>query len=552
MWKKTAEAVEDKQIALYEENILYLARLCDNIFKDVKDKSVLIYSDDKVMDILKRKKVDEFENRNILNGKVNAIFYSDDNIDSVAFYVESAKLMIYKKRNATTRFYKVKTEEEADSYFKLSYPAEEQGYSIGTLRNEEKDEYQLGFHQNITNVDQRPIARIEIIYNKSLFEPVFFRPNPRDLGRNFILDEGEKFAYEEFDEEMPDDFDNALMDAPEGVSRYKKDYLIMKRKLESFPYYVIKSISTKEISDDMMPFKNGMLMLFGLVIVIIAVIALVLSRIVRRPIEKFTGSIEQFRESEENIETEIKVDIEEMQSLAEQFSMMMGEINQLIDEKSEARYREKKAQLNMLMVQINPHFLYNALQTLQFMALRRNAFEINAMLTSLGKILRYSLNLGSREVTLAEELENVTEYLNIQKFRYVDELDMYIDRPDELPNFIVPKMIIQPLVENCFVHGFKGKTEDYKIKLEISCMKNMVTIKVCDNGWGMEEEEIVRLNKELEECDDYIISEHTGVQSVNFRIKQKYPNASMKLYKNDWFCVEIRISGGYDEDSNNR
>lgn len=553
IWIKTNQEMESRQTQVYEENTLYLSRLSSSLFDEIKSKSLLIYYDEKTMDILKKMEPPSEDEQKLLNGKASAIFYSDDDIESVAFYIEKASLMVYRKRNQTSRFYKVENEQEAESYFINSIDPKEVRYQISTVYNDELGEYQVVLDQNIMDSYNRPVMKIEIVYNKKLFEPIFSK-QPDQSSKNFILDDRGQFLYAEFGDGFPEDLQSIIRSAPEGISRavQGEEYVIIKKRLEKFPYDMVKCISRKELLNHALLYRNSIAAIFCIVVGIIALLALVLSRLVSQPIRKFTQSITSFRKSGQNTVERIQPDIKEMDELAESFYGMMLEINQLIEEKSEARYREKKAQLNMLTVQINPHFLYNALQTLQFMALKRKAFEINAMLLSLGKILRYSLDWNTEEVTLGEELENALEYLNIQKFRYVDELNLQVEKPEQLPDFKVPKMLLQPLVENCFVHGFKGKTENYKVKLSIECREDVIAIKVCDNGKGMDAEAMEALNMELKKADSYLSSDHTGLLSLNFRLRQKYPQASVHIEQGEWFCIEMNIPGGYDEGFDNR
>lgn len=545
-WKRTMEGMEEQQITVYQENAGYLSRLCDSLFEEIKNKSLLIYNDEKTMEILSEGEEISQEDQRRLNGKVSSIFYSDDDIESVTFYVEKSQLMIYKKRNAISRFYTLKDKAEAADYFTKSYDPDEAQYSISTVENEKTQKFQVVLNQNIMDKYYKPLVNMEILYDQSVFEPIFSRAGRDEFSGNFILDEKEQFIYEEFGGRFPRGMSKSIQEAPEGISHAVdgEPYVIIKTKMEKFPYEVVKCVAMEMILEHMLPYENGMALVFCLVIVIIALLAVVLSRLVSGSIRKFTQAIVNFRSQGNSMEQVMHPGLKEMEELAGEFSAMVQEINELIEEKSELRYREKKTQLQMLIVQINPHFLYNSLQTLQFIALKRKAYEINTMLISLGKILRYSLDWENGEVVLEAEIDNVLEYLNIQKFRYVDELHLEIEKPDRLPDCAVPKMILQPLVENSFVHGFQGKTEDYRIKLLITCSRNEIEIRILDNGRGMECNGIEKMNQELEHAESYKVTGHTGLLSANFRLRQIYPEASVRVGQDDWFWVEVKIPGG--------
>lgn len=554
IWKKTNEQMIERQIQSYEENTLYMSRLCDGLFDDIKDKSLLIYNDQKTMEILNKGSGISEDEQKLLNGKVSAIFFSDDKIKSLTFYVEKLNLMIYRKRNESNRFYRIENEKEQESYFINPYYAEDVRYHISTVKDQVTGEYLVVLDQNIMDLNYRSLVRMEIVYGDEIFEPIFSNPAKGGADGNYVIDDDGQFLYGEFGEYFPDKIRTSLQSAPQGVSYMNEDepYVVIKQKLADFPYDVVKCISMQVLMDELLPYRNGLILMFILIMIIIAVLALILSRLVSGSIRKFTQSIISFRNTTENVELKIEPELDEMKELAEEFSGMMHEINQLIEEKSDARYKEKKAYLMLLTMQINPHFLYNSLQTLQFMALKRKAFEMNAMLTSLGKILRYSLDWDKQQVTLEEEVENVLEYLSIQKFRYVDELDLQVDRPETGLDCMVPKMILQPLVENCFVHGFKGKTGDYKVRIDICHNNGDITVLICDNGKGMESAQMEKLNAEMEKGENYIASGHTGLLSASCRLKEKYPGAYVRIEQGQWFCVKVSIPGGYHEGSDHR
>lgn len=539
-WSKTIKIREEDQIALHEENTTYFTRLCENIFDEKENKALLLYMDQKCMDILEQKNVTVNEQK-ILSSKISAIFYSDSDAESVTLYLENSQWIISKKRNESSRMFKVESEEQLEKYFITSYPENETKTTIKAVEKESAGERQIVFGQRIKANGLQPVARFEVVYNRRIFEPIFYGMNQVDESTCYVLDEDGVLFYEETGDSFSETFKGQFESLEDGITTHD-EYLFIKNKMNSYPCYVLRVISKKVLLEDMVPLKNSMLLLFALIFIVVVLIAFVMARLVRKPIRIFTDSIVQFRNSGENVNIDIKPGIEEMNDLSVQFSSMMNEINQLIDEKSMEQYRTQKAHFRMLMVQINPHFLYNALQTLQFMALKRDAFEINSMLESLGKILRYSLNWEQESVTLEEEVANTIEYLNIQKFRYVDELLMQIDIPDKLPECQVPKMILQPLVENCFVHGFRTDSIDYRVRLEIICEQDDIIIKISDNGKGMEEEQIELFNQRLTNLEGYTMTEHTGLESVIFRIRQMYEGASMHIYSDEWFFVEIRIT----------
>ncbi len=172
------------------------------------------------------------------------------------------------------------------------------------------------------------------------------------------------------------------------------------------------------------------------------------------------------------------------------------------------RELKTKAELNALHSKINPHFLYNALNSIAGLS-AINAEKTEQMALSLSKLFRYSINMEQNDwTTFADELEMVQIYLNIEKVRFDDRLDYSIEIPEELKSNPVPRFIIQPLVENAIKHGISNRTENGKIKVSINREGNWLEIRVADNGPDFPKE----------------LSPGFGLQSIYDKLEILYPN----------------------------
>ncbi|WP_197081219.1 sensor histidine kinase [Gordoniibacillus kamchatkensis] len=153
---------------------------------------------------------------------------------------------------------------------------------------------------------------------------------------------------------------------------------------------------------------------------------------------------------------------------------------------------EKEALLKALQAQINPHFLYNTLDAINWMAIRRKADDISYMIESLSKYFRFSLKNGKDIVSLEDELSLVETYLNIQKIRFGDEFAFTIRADEAAKSLLLPKLTLQPIVENALLHGIRN-LRDRKGLLEIEAapeQEHTLLIRVTDNGIGMEEQAV--------------------------------------------------------------
>ncbi|NQX68697.1 sensor histidine kinase [Paenibacillus alba] len=217
----------------------------------------------------------------------------------------------------------------------------------------------------------------------------------------------------------------------------------------------------------------------------------------------------------------------EMTILSSKLNRMFDEIESLTQDLIDADVQlykaeldKKQAELAFLQSQINPHFLYNTFETIKGMASIKGVHEIKDIVQDLSRIFRYSIK-GSEEVTLQEELNMVSAYLRIQKARFKERFDIEIYINSQVMTCKVPKMILQPIVENAIIHGLEPLATKGKlfIKADIDAQKRLVVV-VKDNGVGMSEERIAAMNKKPE--GDGKPDHHLGMNNVANRIKFIY------------------------------
>lgn len=190
-----------------------------------------------------------------------------------------------------------------------------------------------------------------------------------------------------------------------------------------------------------------------------------------------------------------------------------------------------QAQIDALQTQINPHFLYNTLEEIRGLALIKDENDIASMTEALALMFRYSISQDNKNVTFEQELRNLENYILIQKFRFSDKFTLRyeLDKSDEaLMNYRLPKLTIQPIVENAIQHGLNTMDEGGLITIKAVPTQNRLLIRISDNGIGMPADLLEQLNHKLENsaAEDSQIStaEKTGIAliNVNLRIKLTY------------------------------
>ena len=192
-----------------------------------------------------------------------------------------------------------------------------------------------------------------------------------------------------------------------------------------------------------------------------------LSRIITQPLMQLHRSIQQFSAGNFDANIHFKYN-DEIGQLGRAFNNMVKENKRLIDQSYALKLRQKEAELNALQAQINPHFLYNLIGSIQWNAYRKGDEEIAEMAYSMGQVFRISLNRGNNMIFVEQEKDLILAYLKLQKKRYGDLLEYSIEIQEETLKIQMPKLIIQPLVENSIVHGMRGGGQNLFIKIMVS------------------------------------------------------------------------------------
>jgi two-component system sensor histidine kinase YesM len=214
--------------------------------------------------------------------------------------------------------------------------------------------------------------------------------------------------------------------------------------------------------------------------------------------------------------------IPEIKQLYGQFNYMVGRVQHLIEKVYVSKIREKEAELLALQQQINPHFLYNTLDSISWMSLKYQAEDIRHMVMSLASMMRYSLNKGNNLIAVQDELDQVRNYVAIQEIRYDGKFTTSIRVDEEVICYKIIKLIIQPLVENAINHGFKNSGKFGHIDISIKQKVNSLVISVKNDGDEVDLKKIDRLlnPKKTDE------PKHYGIRNVNDRLIRQYGNHS--------------------------
>lgn len=222
---------------------------------------------------------------------------------------------------------------------------------------------------------------------------------------------------------------------------------------------------------------------------------------------------------------------DEVGQLSRHFNFMVSSIETLVRQLGEEQRQNHELQLNhnemkfrMLVSQVNPHFLFNVLETVRMKAHCQNENEIANTLMALGNLLRHSLEIGRQPVPLQREMELVRMYLDIQQFRFGDRLSYSLPEEEEMEGIEILPMLLQPVVENAIVHGIESKLGKGQLDIKMIRESSHMTIQVSDNGGGIEPDRLAAVEASLNEADDRS-EQRIGLRNVHHRIKLHYGSA---------------------------
>ena len=248
----------------------------------------------------------------------------------------------------------------------------------------------------------------------------------------------------------------------------------------------------REVAASLLTTVRLLVILLILFIVFIYVISRRLSRRITEPITELVSMTEKFAGGDFSVSYHTNSN-DEMETLAESFNSMVKEIETLIEDIHKEQENAKDAELRLLQEQINPHFLYNTLDAIIWMTESGENQKAIQVIQELSSFFRISLSKGQSEITIKNEREHVKSYLEIQRYRYQDIMDYEIDFDEEILDYHIQKLTLQPIVENALYHGIKNKRGRGMIKVSGKLEGGDIIFKIEDNGIGMNEDELQNL-----------------------------------------------------------
>ena len=300
----------------------------------------------------------------------------------------------------------------------------------------------------------------------------------------------------------------------ENLDYANHDYIYLSQKIENTDWTIANIIFVTDLLAENKGVLISMVILMSCVLITVILVSYVISRYIYRPIDTMYKCMEKVEQGDLSIQVPC-YENKEMAVLSRGFNRMLDKINQLIADIQINETKRSKAEMMALQAQINPHFLYNTLGTIKWLAAIQGSHSINKIVTALIKLLEYNSNMTGELVPISKEIENIQHYSQLMAIRYDDRFTMKYEIDKDIDHYGTIRLILQPLVENAIFHGMECKEGGGTILLKISSVGDSLLFQIADDGVGMS----------IDNPENHNFS-GLGTSNVNTRLTMRFGEAS--------------------------
>lgn len=500
LWEKLNKDSISKSI--YSSNY-QIVKSIDNYFDSVIKLSEFPYLDSEIMDILrkdyqgiseKRKMIEQIQDVNAINPKIyKHIYYMHNQIDGVFLYPENMDYFAYRCNHTVIGNYQYNIRKE--SWY-------------DTVRNGNGRPYIIGVHtENAASASWKVLSVARSILDPSngkylgmividcavesfadLWDSSPYSESiiaVADKNGNFILPQNLEYT-----EGLVEELQN-FSEEGENLNTLRFDnqtWYVAVTKLNYIEGYVYQLVP---ITDALKNVAYVFLAVLAAVIFIGALLIFISAKIsntITQPINRLIVQMETVESG--NLSLQPEVYHGEMQVLAEKFDHMVSQVHMMFEEVKETEKEKREMEMLALQAQINPHFLYNTLNSILWLSELQGADKVTQMLNSLIKVLQYTVDNTKEFVRVRDEVAFIHNYIRILNFRYFERFSFIFDIKEDTLEYEMPRFILQPLVENAVLHGFDNNDLNATVKLSIHLQDGELFLCVSDDGRGMPEEKI--------------------------------------------------------------
>ncbi|RKP51357.1 sensor histidine kinase [Cohnella endophytica] len=528
-YEQISRIVENK-ISLYNQQVVN--KSLDNVefyLQDVAELAKNISVDDQILDDIHTIKANEQDSktRQLLDNAVKKYQFLKSYITDISLFEENDRIVYsfdydYKNVFFQDEWYKSYEQSSGDSYFSSIHTSIIRGTSLEGIETLTyiKKAYDLADPtQYLFTVAIEMDAKILNNALRQLDSSDDWGTVVYNSNRQIMLQQTELYPQIDVAKLLPSVTDNDFRH--DSIRLQGQRYLVLKSSMSKYDWQLISFAPYDKIMWEVSSLRYYLIIAGIICILLAAVISIFISKGITVPLAKLMNVIREMEKGNFKVQADIRSG-DEIERLNGVLIRMSNGMENLIERNIQEEKLKRKAELTALQAQINPHFLYNTLESMNWFAVRKKEMEISDVLTNLGKFFRISLSNGSPFIPLHQEIEHIRSYLNIQKFRYSNRFESEIEVAPEALNYYIPKLILQPIVENSLLHAFKDQGGKGSVRISVAEQGNDIAIVVADDGCGLNEEQQSKLRESLSGSKTNDPAKGYGLRNVHDRIQLSF------------------------------
>ncbi|HHY81431.1 MAG TPA: histidine kinase [Clostridiales bacterium] len=400
------------------------------------------------------------------------------------------------------------------------------------LRRENLLILSIAYPRQSLRTDRKPVFIIEVELSEHNILRALKRTDPYDGTGALLINTslGMKLLYDTTGQAAETIYDillTKLKSSNNGTFQAKvngKPYLAIYSTSEYTGMTLCKYVPEGQVFAPLYKYQIMFWLFTAAAILIIFLFSVSTKRFIQQPLSKLVDAFKSVETGNLNVHLEHKYD-DEYWALYRRFNKMVDKLRTLIGQVYAQKILAQKAELKQLQSQINPHFLYNCFFNIQSMVVRGEYESIGLFAKQLGSYFQYVTRNAAEDVPLKKEIEHAKIYAEIQAKRFRNRIALeFADTPAEISGIIVPRLIVQPLIENAFEHALQNKLANGLLRVYFIVESDFMFICVEDNGEDLTDEDILRMNKKLEAEEAFI--ETTGIVNIHKRLQLRFGNDS--------------------------
>ena len=533
-YKISSDIIYKKSVA-YTQNILHTIelRLNDYVNNLIMVSQDFLY-DKKIYDIISNNNTAispliEYENETEINNTLKKIVFSRQEIQSICLISSKGEFYSADNNSRKISIKEAIKEVKEDIHDKAR---SNMGKAVWFVEAKEKLAENVYFARTIYNKDNfREIGLMVIMFKKDHLLTLFNDLSTVDIPKIAVITSGNELIAsrdQSMDYLFEPEIQRIITDSRGAFIDKQEEALVSYVSMQEPSWRIITYVSLNQLYREINLLRNWIILLSILSVSLLSVFGLIISFDLIKPINRMVKGMKKIQKGQWVVNMDEDRG-DELGFLSKTFNEMTKEIDHLVNRIYREQLTRKDAEIKALQSQINPHFLFNTLESINWMAQLNNVPEISETVSALSSLMEISIGRDDRLITIEEEFTYIDNYILILKKRFEDRITLEKNIQSEVMNIKIPRLLIQPLIENAVYHGLEMSRNKGVIKLNAQVSGDKVLIEVIDNGLGIEKDELERINDRLSmDNETYFRSmenkgkKSIGIENVNRRIKLLY------------------------------